>query len=109
MITLRNVLLSSNASHDIVLVFDYVGQSVANLLSRQFAFSAHEVCYIFHKLVSGIAKLHEMGIIHRDIKADNVLLSGNGAVQLADFGLCVFMSDDRNLTPSIINLSYRPP
>ena len=38
-------------------------------------------------LLSGIAACHAAGILHRDVKPDNVLLSRGGAVKLADFGL----------------------
>ncbi|KAG8346017.1 protein kinase [Trypanosoma vivax] len=106
---LRDVLLSQT-HHDIYLVFPYVSCSLAGLLQRRFPFAEREIAYIFRKILIALKKLHEMGIIHRDVKADNVLIHSDGRVQLGDFGLCVFAGSGRRaLTPSLINLSYRPP
>ncbi|EKF30949.1 protein kinase, putative [Trypanosoma cruzi marinkellei] len=108
-ISLRDVLLSRN-HHDIYLVFPYSSCSVAGLLQRRFPFTEREIAYVFKKLLQALMKLHAMGIIHRDVKADNVLIHHDGRVQLGDFGLCVFEGSGRRaLTPSLINLSYRPP
>ncbi|KAF5220920.1 cdc2-related kinase 12 [Trypanosoma cruzi] len=108
-ISLRDVLLSRN-HHDIYLVFPYSSCSIAGLLQRRFPFTEREIVYVFKKLLRALMKLHAMGIIHRDVKADNVLIHHDGRVQLGDFGLCVFEGSGRRaLTPSLINLSYRPP
>jgi serine/threonine protein kinase len=40
-------------------------------------------------VLCGIEALHEEGIIHRDLKLDNILLTGEGHVKLCDFGLSV--------------------
>ncbi len=48
--------------------------------------------FYFRQMVSGIAYLHENSVIHGDMKPENVLLSGDATVKIADFGQSQFMS-----------------
>jgi len=44
----------------------------------------------------GLNYIHTLDIIHRDIKSDNILISGNGAIKLTDFGFSARVDDSLN-------------
>lgn len=50
--------------------------------------SVEKACALLVGAASGLAHLHQHGIVHRDVKAENVLLRGDGSSALADFGWC---------------------
>lgn len=79
-------------------VMEYVdGQDLGSLLSER---SAHrdllpypEVLRIGRALASALDFAHSRGIIHRDVKPSNVMLSSDGRVILGDFGLALDLSE----------------
>lgn len=64
-----------------------------------------------HQLLSGLQHCHERGILHRDIKASNLLIDKNGRLKIADFGLANFFipKPKRPLTSRVVTLWYRAP
>jgi len=51
--------------------------------------------YVMLRTIQGLDFLHSRGIMHRDIKSDNLLISERGDVKLADFGYAVLLSKDQ--------------
>ena len=65
----------------------YTGELLETRLSRQPAVGLEEGRTIAVRLAHGAAALHRAGIIHRDIKPDNVMLEAGGALKLLDLGV----------------------
>lgn len=57
-----------------------------------------EVLRILRDMASGIAYAHSQGVVHRDLKPDNILFGDNREVKIADFGLAHTMYFDKGLT-----------
>ena len=72
----------------VCLVFDYMDSDLAALINdRSIVLTPADVKAYMRALLSALAACHECGILHRDVKPDNVLLAADGRVALADFGL----------------------
>jgi len=64
---------------------------------------------IFYELTSGIDHLHQNGLVHRDIKCENLLISTDGTVKVADFGFARSIGDNELSTTYCGSTAYTAP
>ena len=70
------------------LFLEYVpGGSVKTLLIKYGRFPEPTIRYLTKQILAGLSYLHTRGILHRDLKADNLLLDINGTIKISDFGI----------------------
>ena len=80
------------------IVMEYVpGKTLKGLIKARGALHPDEAINIMKQLVSATAHAHRNGVIHRDIKSQNVLIKDDGTVKLSDFGIA-FTGDSQQLT-----------
>ena len=73
----------------IYLVQEYVqGKELNDYLYTKGKLSEIEACKFFHQIISGLSYLHHCGIVHRDFKPENILLTNDDKIlKIIDFGL----------------------
>jgi eukaryotic-like serine/threonine-protein kinase len=70
------------------LVMEYVpGQTLRELMRARGRLEPREALDIISGVLAGLAAAHEAGIVHRDVKPENVLLGAGNVIKVADFGL----------------------
>ncbi len=82
-------VLDYKISDDInYIVMEYVeGESVRDIIRNKKLLPEPEVIKITREVCKGLQRAHALGIIHRDIKPDNIMISRSGQVKIADFGI----------------------
>lgn len=108
-VNLQEVMVEKN---DCFMVFEYLSHDLTGLLNHPtFKLEAAHKKHLAKQLFEGLDYLHRRGVLHRDIKAANILVSSDGLLKLADFGLARFYAKRRQLdyTNRVITIWYRSP
>ncbi|XP_050389342.1 cyclin-dependent kinase 9 isoform X1 [Patella vulgata] len=98
------------------LIFEFCEHDLAGLLSNaNVKFTLGDIKRVMQQLLNGLYFIHTNKILHRDMKAANVLITKNGVLKLADFGLARAYSSlnqkggPPRYTNRVVTLWYRPP
>src|SRR5207302_6710895 len=76
------------------LVMEYVeGTTLAQVVARRGRLPVREACDYVRQAALGLQHAHEQGMVHRDIKPHNLMLTPAGRVKVLDFGLARFASE----------------
>lgn len=108
-VNLQEVMVEKN---DCFMVFEYMSHDLTGLLNHPtFKLDAAQKKHLAQQLFEGLDYLHVRGVLHRDIKAANILVSNDGTLKLADFGLARFYAKRHQLdyTNRVITIWYRSP
>jgi predicted Ser/Thr protein kinase len=75
-------------------VMEFVdGESLGSVLKREGKLKPEQAAKIVFQTAQGLSTAHERGVIHRDIKPGNLMLSSRGMVKIADFGIALTTQD----------------
>ncbi len=116
---------AARLSHaNVVQVFDQGGDGESLYLAMEFlagrtlrdvivdrrVLTARESLSVFEPVLAALTAAHRAGIVHRDIKPENVVLTDDGRVKVADFGLARAVSGGATQTGSVIGtVAYLAP
>nr|WP_191989145.1 protein kinase [Mycobacteroides salmoniphilum] len=78
------------------------GGTLRELLRERGPMPPHAVAAVFNPMLGGLAVAHRSGLVHRDVKPENVLISDDGEVKLADFGLVRAITEAGITSTSVI-------
>jgi hypothetical protein len=95
------------------LVMDWVeGQRLTDIISGEAPLGQHRIADITRQICMGLSHAHEQGLVHRDLKSENIIVSqdnGRELVRLVDFGLAVVMESDLNARLTAEGTVYGTP
>lgn len=92
------------------LVMEFVsGRTLRDVLREHGRLTPRHALVLLDAVVEGLAAAHHAGLIHRDVKPENVLLSDGGQVKIADFGLARAVSATTGTATLVGTAAYLSP
>jgi serine/threonine-protein kinase len=91
-----------DSQHPFLVMELIEGGTLRELLRERGPMPPHAVAAVLRPVLGGLAVAHRAGLVHRDIKPENVLISDDGEVKIADFGLVRAVAEAKITSTSVI-------
>lgn len=80
------------------IVMEFVQGKILDVACAEKNWGVLELSDIFIKITKALVAIHSVEIVHRDLKASNIIYSNEGLIKILDFGIAKAANDDANLT-----------
>lgn len=99
---------------DVYLVMCRMDADLARVIKSKVPLAPHDIKLIIYQMLRGLKYIHSMGVVHRDMKPENILINVRTRdIKLADFGLargvCKDEGEENALTEYVVTRWYRAP
>ncbi|MGA7203215.1 MAG: PASTA domain-containing protein [Specibacter sp.] len=92
------------------LVLEYIdGHTLRDVINNNGPLTTRQALDLLDPVVEGLAAAHAAGLVHRDVKPENVLISRNGWVKIGDFGLSRAVTTTTNTGTLLGTVAYVAP
>jgi NUAK family SNF1-like kinase len=95
--------------HHLIVMELCPGGDLLNYVRKRRKLNEKYAKFVFKQIMEGMAYLHQNGVVHRDIKLDNILLDGHGNIKIADFGVSRKVIDNEILFEQCGTPAYIAP
>jgi serine/threonine protein kinase len=80
-------------------VMEYIeGNTLTSIIAKKRAISLSDILFIGAQVSSGLHAAHQKGLVHRDIKPGNIMITPDGKVKVTDFGIVSLQNEESDIT-----------